>query len=76
MEKIDLLIWDETAVAAAADLEGPGIRSVELASAADLSGATLLMGSGADLRGLAAIWVDSVDVWPEIARQVPGTPTW
>ncbi len=72
MEKIDLLIWDDTAAEAAAAIEVPGLRSVEVSVAADLPQAPLLMGKGADLRGVAAIWVDSVDVWPAIVEQVPG----
>lgn len=72
MEKIDLLLWDDAAVAAAANVEVPGLRSVAVAPAADLPGAPLLMGRGADLRGHAAFWVDSVDVWADIVAQAPG----
>ena len=72
MEKIDLLIWSDAAVAAASDLDVPGLRSAQVSVAADLTGATLLMGRGAELRGLASVWVDSADVWPEVVRQVPG----
>jgi len=72
MEKIDLLIWSDAAAASAASVQVPGLRSVEVSVAADLPGAPLLMGNGSALRGLAQIWVDSVDVWPEIVRQVPG----
>lgn len=72
MEKIDLLIWDDTAAAAARHLDVPGLRSAQVSVAADLPGATLLMGNGAALRGLAELWVDSVDVWADVVRQVPG----
>lgn len=72
MEKIDLLLWDNDAVAAAANLRVPGLRSATVSAAADLPGAPLLMGKGAELRGFAAIWVDSVDVWREIVEQAPG----
>ena len=72
MEKIDLLIWDDAAVAAAQQLEVPGLRSLEVSVAADLPGATLLMGRGQELRGMAQVWVDAVDVWADLADQVPG----
>jgi len=67
-----LLMWDAAAVAAATDLDVPGVRSVQVSAAADLAGATLLMGKGPTLRGLAELWVESVDVWPDVVRQVPG----
>ncbi|MCZ4499148.1 MAG: hypothetical protein JWQ74_1701 [Marmoricola sp.] len=72
MEKIDLLLWDEAAVAAAANVQVAGLRSLAVSAAADLPGAPLLMGRGAELRGYAAFWVDSVDVWREIVEQAPG----
>lgn len=72
MEKIDLLLWDDDAVAAASNLQVAGLRSVTVSAAADLPGAPLLMGLGAQLRGHAALWVDSVDVWPQIVEQAPG----
>lgn len=72
MEKIDLLLWDDAAVTAASNLQVPGLRSVAVAAAADLPGAPLLMGRGSELRGHAAIWVDSVDVWAQIVEQAPG----
>ena len=72
MEKIDLLIWDDTAAAAAKSLDVPGLRSLQVSVAADLAGATLLLGKGPTLRGYAEIWVDSVDVWPDLVEQVPG----
>jgi hypothetical protein len=69
MEKIDLLLWDDESVAAASTLQVAGLRSVTVSAAADLPGAPLLMGKGATLRGVAEIWVDSVDVWSEIVEQ-------
>jgi hypothetical protein len=72
VEKIDLLIWSDEQLEAAGDLAVPGLRSVRVSGAADLPGATLLMGRGPDLRGLAEIWVDCVDVWPQIIDQVAG----
>jgi hypothetical protein len=72
VEKIDLLIWDDAAATAASALQVPGLRSVQVSVAADLPGAPLLMGKGPALRGLAELWVDSVDVWPEVVGQVPG----
>jgi hypothetical protein len=72
MEKIDLLIWDDTAAAAAKSLDVPGLRSLQVSVAADLAGATLLLGKGPTLRGYAEIWVDSVDAWPDLVEQVPG----
>lgn len=72
MEKIDLLLWDDAAVAAARELDVPGLRSVQVSGAADLPSAPLLMGKGADLRGHAALWVDSVDVWPLVVEQAAG----
>jgi hypothetical protein len=72
MEKIDLLLWDDAAVAAASKLDVPGLRSTSVSAAADLPGAPLLMGLGATLRGLAEIWVESVDVWGAIVEQAPG----
>lgn len=72
MEKIDLLVWSGAALASAADLDVPGLCSSIVSAAADLRGATLLMGRGPDLRGLLQVWVDTVDVWPAIVEQVPG----
>lgn len=72
MEKIDLLLWDDAAVAAASRLELPGLKSVTVSVAADLPGAPLLMGNGANLRGFASLWVESVDVWPQLVEQAPG----
>lgn len=72
MEKIGLLLWDDEAVAAASKVDLPGLQSVQVSVAADLPGAPLLMGRGAELRGHAAFWVESVDVWPELLAQAPG----
>ena len=72
MEKVDLLIWDVGAVDAATTLDVPGLRAATVSRAADLPGATLLMGRGPQLRGIAHLWLDSVDVWPAIVDQVPG----
>jgi hypothetical protein len=72
MEKVDLLIWDADGVESATKLDVPGLRSASVSAAADLPGATLLMGRGKDLRGIVQLWLDSVDVWPAIVEQVPG----
>ena len=72
MEKVDLLIWESDAVDAAGKFDVPGLRSVSVSRAADLPGATLLLGRGGELRGIAQLWLDSVDVWPAIVDQVPG----
>jgi hypothetical protein len=72
MEKIDLLLWNDDAVAAAANVQVAGLRSVVVSAAADLPGAPLLMGNGATLRGVAELWVDSADVWPDLVAQAPG----
>jgi hypothetical protein len=72
VEKIDLLVWDDAAAAAARAATVPGLRSLQVSVAADLAGATLLMGRGAELRAVVEVWVDSVDVWPELVEQVPG----
>jgi hypothetical protein len=71
MEKIDLLIWSDDAVAAARALEVPGLRTSRVSRAARLDNAPLVMGRGSALAGLAELWVDSVDVWPAILDQVP-----
>jgi hypothetical protein len=70
MEKIDLLIWSDDAVDAARRLAVPGLQTATVSRAARLDNATLLMGRGKELAGLAELWVDSVDVWPAIAEQV------
>ena len=72
MEKLDLLLWTDDAVAGAAHLNIPGLRSATVSRAADLPGATLRMGRGNELRGIAQVWLDSVDVWPAIVEQAPG----
>jgi len=71
VEKIDLLIFDDTAVEAARTLNVEGLHSVAVSRAARLQGATLLMGRGPELAGLAEVWVDNVDVWPKLVEQVP-----
>ena len=71
MEKLDLLLWTDDAVAAAARLDVAGLRSVTVSGAARLEKATLLMGRGAELAGFVQLWVDSVDVWPDVIDQVP-----
>ena len=71
MEKIDLLVWDEAAVEAAKDLDVPGLRSLTVSRAARLPNATLLMGRGAELAGFVQIWLDSVDVWPDVVEHIP-----
>jgi len=72
MEKIDLLVWDDAAATAAVQLDVPGLRSLQVSLAADLPGATLLLGKGPTLRAVAELWVDCVDVWPALVEQVPG----
>ena len=72
MEKLDLLIWDDDAVEAATTLDVPGLRAATVSRAADLPGATLLMGRGPQLRGIVQLWLDSVDVWPAVVERVPG----
>lgn len=71
MEKVDLLVWDATALDAAASLRGLGIHEVSVGRTADLPNAPLLMGRGRKLAGLVQLWVDSVDVWPSLVEQVP-----
>jgi len=71
MEKLDLLVWDDAAVDAAKDLDVPGLRSVIVSRAARLPNATLLMGRGSELAGLVQVWLDSVDVWPDVVEHVP-----
>jgi hypothetical protein len=72
MEKIDLLVWSDSALEAARGLHVEGLRSVSVSSAARLENATLLLGHGSLLSGLVELWVDSVDVWPAVLEQVPG----
>jgi hypothetical protein len=71
MEKLDLLVWDDAAVDAATDLDVPGLRSMTVSRAARLPNATLLMGRGAELAGLVQLWLDNVDVWPDVISRVP-----
>jgi hypothetical protein len=71
VEKLDLLVWTDDAVEAATRLDVAGLRSATVSRAARLEKATLLMGRGGELAGLVQLWVDSVDVWPDIVEQVP-----
>lgn len=72
MEKIDLLVWDDQALDAARRLDLAGIREKSVSRAARIDRATLLMGLGSELAGVVELWVDSVDVWPNVVEQVPG----
>lgn len=72
MEKIDLLVWSADDLAGAAGLDLAGLRSTTVSRAAELPKAPLLMGRGSELAGLVQVWVDSVDVWPDLVAQVPG----
>ncbi|EGD53436.1 hypothetical protein [Gordonia neofelifaecis] len=72
MEKVDLLIWDDDAANRARELSVPGLRELQVSVAADLPNAPLLMGQGQSLRGVAQLWLDSVDVWPQVVDQVSG----
>lgn len=69
MEKLDLLVWDPAALAAAGELTG--VRGLAVSRAAGLEQAPLLMGRGAELAGLVEVWVDSVDEWRNVVRAVP-----
>jgi hypothetical protein len=71
MEKLDLLVWDDAAVDAAKDLDVAGMRSVIVSRAARLPNATLVMGRGSELAGLVQVWLDSVDVWPDVVEHIP-----
>lgn len=71
MEKLDLLVWRDDAIAAARELDLPGVVSTRVSTAAHLPDATLLMGRGPQLAGIVQLWVDSVDVWPDVVHQVP-----
>ena len=72
MEKLDLLVWDTAALEGAAALAGlAGVQRLAVSRAAGLEKAPLLMGRGAELAGLVELWVDSVDVWPEVVAAVP-----
>jgi hypothetical protein len=72
VEKIDVLLWSADAVDRAQHLDVPGLHSSSISRAADLPAATLLMGRGPELRGIAQLWLDSVDVWPAVVEQAPG----
>ncbi|MCU1587727.1 MAG: hypothetical protein JWN31_1220 [Frankiales bacterium] len=71
MEKIDLLVWDAEAMGGATELHGLGIHEVSVGKAADVPEAPLLLGRGKELAGLVQVWVDNVDVWPELVARVP-----
>jgi hypothetical protein len=71
MEKLDLLVWSDADLDEARRLQVPGLRGVTVSRAARLENATLLMGRGPELAGLVELWVDSVDVWPDVVEQVP-----
>jgi len=71
MEKVDLLVWSDAALEAARGLNPPGMRSLSVSRAARLDRPSLLMGRGPELAGLVELWVDSVDVWPDVAQRVP-----
>ena len=76
MEKVDLLVWDAMGVSAAADLAERaselGIRELAVSTPADVERPPLLMGGGPELQAFVQVWVDSVDVWPDLVAQVPG----
>jgi hypothetical protein len=71
MEKLDLLVWAAADLAGASLLDVPGLRSVEVSEAAGLEKPSIMMGRGPELAGLVQLWVDSLDVWPEVVAQVP-----
>lgn len=71
MEKVDLLVWDTDDVAAAPSLLELGLRGLAVSKAAGLERAPLLMGRGSELAGLVEVWVDSVDIWPDIVERLP-----
>ncbi len=72
MEKLDLLVWDDAALSGAPALDVPGLRELTVSTAARLPAAPLVMGRGPELAGLVQLWVDSVDVWPQVLEQVAG----
>jgi hypothetical protein len=71
MEKLDLLVWSDADLDAARRLDVPGLRAASVSRAARLPKATLLMGRGAELAGLVELWLDNIDVWPDVVQQVP-----
>ncbi len=71
MEKVDLLVWDAASLEQAGDLDVPGLRRVTVSRAAGLEAAPLLMGQGPALAGLVELWLDNVDVWPEVVGTIP-----
>jgi hypothetical protein len=71
MEKVDLLVWDDAALDVANELDVAGLRSITVSRAARLPNATLLMGRGSELAGLVQVWLNSVDVWPDVVGHIP-----
>jgi hypothetical protein len=71
VEKLDLLVWDADALAAASALAFDGLHRLTVSPAAGLEKPSILMGKGSLLAGLVELWVDSVDVWPSIVSAVP-----
>jgi hypothetical protein len=71
VEKLDLLVWSPQALEGAVSLDVPGVSTVAVFAAANVPKKTLLMGRGEALAGLVELWVDSVDVWPQVVEQVP-----
>jgi hypothetical protein len=71
VEKLDLLVWDPAALAAASALAVDGLLSLTVSAAAALDRPSILMGRGSELAGLVELWLDSVDVWPSVVEQVP-----
>jgi hypothetical protein len=71
VEKVDLLVWDPAALAAASSLAFDGLQRLTVSPAAGLEKPSILMGQGAALAGLVELWVDSVDVWPSVFAEVP-----
>jgi len=68
VEKLDLLVWDDVPLA----VDVPGLRSIDVSTAAGIEKPSILMGRGAELRALIELWVDSYDVWRDVVSQVPG----
>jgi hypothetical protein len=71
MEKLDLLVWHDSALDGARALDVPGLREITVSRAARLPNATLLLGRGGELAGLVQLWLDSVDEWPAVVEQIP-----
>jgi hypothetical protein len=58
VEKIDYLVFDEFDPSS---LSGIAAHAIHVYVAADLPKAPLLMGKGANLRGVVCVWVDTID---------------